>query len=205
MARASTRTAAADDCACAQKLLPVRVSFIFFQSILLSCALCGTALTRSRTTARLLTRYDASRYDRENSQPDHRRYCVSRRRSGELVSLEIFFLCILFSKRLCLSMRSSQPRILRVVWRASGLGAHCHRFYPRVVVDMMSRLAVFLDLIVLGPAFFLSFSQLMLYFPQVPVASRVWLAVGKVWECSDLVNLVNKVHTIYLFLVRFLC
>ncbi|KAJ7876777.1 hypothetical protein B0H14DRAFT_1705413 [Mycena olivaceomarginata] len=107
MARASTRTAAADDCACAQKLLPVRVSFIFFQSILLSCTLCGKVLTRSRTTARLLTRYDAGRYDRENSQPDHRRYRVSRRR-------------------------------------------------------------------------------------RVPVASRVWLAVGKVWECSDLVNLVNK-------------
>jgi hypothetical protein len=161
------------------------------------------ALTRSRTTARLLTRYDASRYDRENSQPDHRRYRVSCRQRGELVSLEILFLYILFSKRLCLSMRSSRPRIL--VWWAGGLGAHCHRLYARVVVDAMSRLAVFLNLIVLGPAFFLSFSQLMLYFRQVPVASRVWLAVGKVWECSDLVNLVNKVRTIYLFLVHFLC
>jgi hypothetical protein len=51
------------------------------------------------------------------------------------------------------------------VWQAGGLGAHCHRFYAWVVVDVMSRLAIFLDLIVLGPAFFLSFSQLMLYFP----------------------------------------
>jgi hypothetical protein len=37
------------------------------------------------------------------------------------------------------------------------------------------------------------------------VIARVWLAVGKVWECSDLVNLVNKVRTISLFLVRSLC
>jgi hypothetical protein len=32
------------------------------------------------------------------------------------------------------------------------------------------------------------------------VIAQVWLAVGKVWECSDLVNLVNKVCRISLFL-----